>query len=122
MPFGSPPLENAVAGKFAGVVAAAEIDVASVAFEIEQPVRNDAAVGERRKIVIENAYGLRRERMAVAIKVAQKLAFFRVNAEDRVGRVEVKFLVKGDDLELLIAIARFVHRHGFEGLATAELR
>ena len=70
MPLGAPPLENAVAGKLAGVVAAAEVDVAAVAFEIEQAVRDDMAVGKRWIVMIENADGLRRERMAVAIEIA----------------------------------------------------
>src|SRR5215469_16432553 len=43
---GSPPLPDAIAGKFARVVAAAEIDVAAVALEIVQAVRDDVAVGE----------------------------------------------------------------------------
>ena len=72
--------------------------------------------------MVENALGVRCERMPVAVKIAQKFAFFRVNAEDRVERIEVKFLVKGDDLELLVAVAGLRHRHGFAGLATAEFR
>src|SRR5580692_2433699 len=55
VPFGSPPLKDAVAGKCTGVVAAAEIDVAPVAFEVMEAVRNDVAVRKRRIIVIENA-------------------------------------------------------------------
>ena len=119
--FGSPPLKDAVAGKCTGVVAAAEIDVAAVAFEVIQTVGNDVAVREGRIIVIENANGLCREHMAVAVKIAQQFAFFRVHAENRVERVEVKFLVEGDDLELLVAVFCLVHRHDFEGLATAKM-
>src|SRR5438067_2367930 len=56
---GGPPLTNAVAGKLAGVVADAEVDVAAVAFEVIQAVRNDVAAGERREIVIEDTDRLR---------------------------------------------------------------
>src|SRR6266446_4416145 len=41
---GGPPLENAVTGKFAGVIADAEVDVAPIAFEIVQSVRDDMAL------------------------------------------------------------------------------
>lgn len=121
LPFGDPPLEDAVASELAGVAANAEIDVAAVAFEIVQPVGNDNAAGERREIVIEDAPDLRGEQMAVAIELPQKLAFFRVDAEDGIERIEVKLFEDGDEFKLLIAIVCWSHRYGLEGLASAQM-
>ena len=120
MALGRPPLKDAVAGKLAGVAADAEVDVTTIAFEIVQAVRDHIAVRERREIVIEDANRFVGEQMAVAIEFAQKLAFFRVDAEDGIDGIEVELFVETDDLELLVAIGRWPHRGGFESLAAAE--
>ena len=78
------------------------------------------AVRERREIVIEDANRFVREQMAVAIKFAQKLAFFRVDAEDGIDGIEVEFSVETNDLELPIPIGSRSHRGGLESLAAAE--
>ena len=45
--------------------------------------------GSKGAIVIEDAHGLVREQLAVAIKGAQELAFFRVDAEDGIERIDI---------------------------------
>ncbi len=120
MAFDGPPVEKAVTGERAGVVAQAEVDVTAVALEIVEAVRNDVAVGERGEIVVKNAYCLCGEQLAVPIKPAQQFAFFRVDAEDGVERIQIDLFLEGDGLELLVAVSCGPHGHGFEGLAASE--
>ena len=66
--------------------------------------------------VVEDADGLVREQLAVAVKGAQELAFFRVDAEDRIGGIEVLAFEPGDRLELGVALgmaAQGRHPQGF---------
>ena len=56
-PVPSPPQLETVARELARVVAEAERDVADIALQIVQAVRNDFALGEAGKVVVENGVG-----------------------------------------------------------------
>lgn len=65
-----PPLPDAVAGKFTGVMAGAEVEIAGVAFEVVQAIGDDDAGAETGEIVIPNQLGLLHVELAVAIEKA----------------------------------------------------
>ena len=67
-----PPLPDAVAGKLAGVVAGAQVEISGIAFEIVQAMRDDDAGAEAGKIVIVNLLGLLNVEFPIAIEQVKR--------------------------------------------------
>jgi hypothetical protein len=85
-------------------------------------VRYDYAAGERGKIVIVDPDRLLGERLAGTEKRPQEFAFFRVDAQDGIRRIQEHVPVEGDGFELVVSVAAGTHSHGLEGLASAQLQ
>src|ERR1022692_671686 len=118
---GSPPLKDAVAGKRAGVVTGAEIEVSSIPLEVVNAVRNHGAFGKGEKVMVKDLAAFGGEEPSLAIKQAEHLLFLGVDADDRVGRIQERLLVRIENVELLMPVLVLTHGQIFEGLAMAEL-
>ena len=64
---------QAVAGELAGVVTEADVDVATIAGQIVDAVRDDQTRGPTGEVVVERAEGLLRPHAALAIELSQTL-------------------------------------------------
>src|SRR6266545_369121 len=112
-----PPALDAVTGELAGVVTDAQVHVPIIALHIVQPVRDHHTRGGAGEVMIEGREDLLRVEMAVAVEGAQQLLLLRVDAQDRVVRLQVLLLEPGDVLELLVAVGMLAHGLGFLSLA-----
>ena len=84
-----PPILQAVAGKFAGIMTCAQVDVSAVLLQVVDPVGQHHPLGELGEVVVEHPDRLARPERAVAEEIAEQFPGFQVDAEDRVGGIEV---------------------------------
>ena len=97
---------QAVAGELAGVVTQAEVEVAAVASQIVDAVRNDHARRPTGEVVVERPEGPLRPHAAVAVELSQMLLGLGVEGKHRVSRRAVLGLQLGDALELRVPVGR----------------
>ena len=110
-----PPVLQAVAGEFAGIMTGAEMDVPAVVLQVVDPVGQHHPLGELGEVVVEHPDRLARAERAVAEEIAEQFPRFQVHAEDRVGGIEVLALEPGDRLELGVAIGMAAQRLASSG-------
>src|SRR5512142_1022854 len=111
-----PPPLYAVAGERAGVVAGAQVHVTVVPLHVVKPVRDDHARGDAGEVVIERLDRLRSVEAALSVAVSHQLLLLRIDAQERVVRLQILLLEPGDVLELPVAVGRLPHRPGLAGL------
>ena len=89
------------------------MQIAFIAGEVKESVRNDDATGPGRKVVVEGLDRFGRVDSPMAVQVAQKLLFLRVHADHGLSRGKEFLFQRGDAKELLVAIGRLFPRDNF---------
>ena len=108
-----PPQRNAVATQFAGVVAGVQVDVRMPVGQVVDAVRNELALPRSVKVVV---IGLDRplgERRAGPVEISQQFLLFRVDADDRIARIEIFPPQPRNVLKLCVAVGMMAHRFLF---------
>src|SRR5271157_4466448 len=116
-----PGMSNAVAGKGAGVVAHAQVDVCVIPSQVVEGVRVDDAFGIGGEIVVQRFPDLLGVNLAVAKQVADVLFFLGVDAENGIPCGLVFRSQPCDFQELAIAVGMLFEGTLFERFASAEL-
>ena len=97
-------MAQAVTGKLAGVLASAQIEVASVSLQVINPVGDDDALGKTVKVVVVGAQCLLSVQMAIPIEVAQVFLLLGVHADNRIAGRCIPGFQANNVLKLLIAV------------------
>lgn len=84
----------------------AEVDVAAVAGQVVDAVRNDHAGGPTGEVVVERAEGPLRPHATLAIELSEVLLGLGIQGKHGIARVEVLALQFRNALELRLAIGR----------------
>src|SRR5919106_2826435 len=79
-----PPVAEAVTGKFTGIMARSQLNIADIESPIIEALRNDDALSKARKIVIVRPQLFQGVQMAVAIKVPQLLLLLGIHTDNRI--------------------------------------
>jgi hypothetical protein len=82
-----PPLFEAVAAEFAGVVAGVQVEMGVFAGQVVDAVRNPFALSCAAEVLVERFDRLLGLGLAGTVKVPQQFLLFRVDADHRIARV-----------------------------------
>ncbi len=84
-----PPPGQAVAGKFRGVAARAQMDMGFIAANIIDAMRNHFALALTGEVMIEHFNGFLRVQLSLPVEIPQQLLFLGVDADDRLPHFQI---------------------------------
>ena len=100
---------DAVATKFAGVVAGVEVDMAFVVRQVINTVRNQLAFARAGEVMVQHVHGFLSVGMAFTGEIADQFLLLGVDADHRVARSQVLGLEFGNVLKLRISVWMCAH-------------
>jgi hypothetical protein len=101
-------------------MARSEMDISQILLQVVDPVGQHHSLRELLEVVIKHPNGSACEERALTEEIAELLAGLQVDAQDRIGGIEVVLLESGDRLELGVAIRVASQRLHPQGLPLME--
>src|SRR5919106_4278866 len=104
-----PPVAETVTGKFTGIMADSQLNIADIESQIIEAVRDDDTFRKATKVMIIRLEFFQRIQMAIAIEVAQLFLLLGIHADNRIAGSFILRLETLNRFKLLIAVFDPLH-------------